>query len=365
MGALKNHMHAVAGRTILLAFGLAACSFKPPGPPPPRDAGPGGPQCAVVPEGGFPLDGGIVVTTVKTNIPVLGSSLAMDGQGDLFAADVLFWTLVVLRPSGLAAYLCDDQPLLPGQTEPDGWPDAGVIPLESPSGVAVAADGALIVTGFDQDQIFKIETSGTWSVLAGSGKAGYLDGPSGEAEFDSPSGVVIDDGGSIYVADNGARIRKIDPQGNVTTFAGGSTPGYADGQGLNARFSGLANLAIDRQGLIYGGDVQNNRIRVIDLNANVTTLAPDAGFAIPWAAAPDNAGNVFVADTGANEIRRVDSSGNVTTIAGDGTPCDTDGTGGPTGTAQLIGPESIVVAPNGDIYASEVANSLRLIHFAQ
>ena len=364
MSALGNYMHSATGKILCLAAGFAACSTRQQGPPPQKDAGPIGFQCQIRPDGGFPLDGGIIVTTVNSSIWITGSSLAMDAQGDLYAANGVYWTLIVLRPSGAAEYLCDDEPPYPGQPEPDGWPDAGVIPLESPMGVAVAGDGTLIVTDFDQDQIIKIDVSGAWSVLAGSGKAGYLDGPAAEAEFHSPTGVVVDDGGNAYVSDDGARIRKIDPQGNVTTFAGGATSGFADGQGANARFSGLTNLAIDQRGLIYGGDANNNRIRLIDMNANVTTLAPDAGFGLPSAAAPDNAGNVYVADTGNNRIAKIDPFGNVTTVAGDGTPCGTDGTGGPNGTAQLIGPDSLVVAPNGDIYASEIGSDLRLIHFA-
>jgi sugar lactone lactonase YvrE len=371
MGAQRKQMRV--GAAISLAA-LAACGSSKGQAPPPVDGGSPGFHCQEIPTGGFPLDGGIIVTTVMSNIGISGASLAVDSQGDLFAADPAWEFVIELKPSGLAAYLWDANP----NPEPDGWPDAGVIQLvDGPAGVAVEGNGAIVVTAYFSHQVFRIDSSGAVTGVAGNGKEGFQDGPASAAEFAGPNGVVVDAAGNAYVSDNGERLRKVDPDGNVTTVAGGATLGFADGPGTTAQFNGLENLAIGQQGLIYAADTFNNRIRVIDVNGNVTTFAGNgsagyldgpaasAEFNLPEGVALDQVGNVYVADTGNGRVRKIDTVGNVTTIAGNGAACATDGTGGPNGTATLAGPDDIAVMPNGDIYSCELSSPLQVIHFAQ
>ncbi len=90
---------------------------------------------------------------------------------------------------------------------------------------------------------------------------GYKDGQGNAAEFNLISDMVIDEQGNIYLADDN-RIRKITPQGSVSTIAGGEA-GYKDGDAGSARFSGPVGLGIDKQGNIYVADANNNRIRKI------------------------------------------------------------------------------------------------------
>ena len=98
-------------------------------------------------------------------------------------------------------------------------------------------------------------------LFAGSGVFGFADGSAGTARFEFPTNIVIDSGGNLFVADNN-RIRKITPQGVVSTIAG-SLAGYADGIGSSSKFNNPTGLAIDSHDNIYVADFANNRIRKI------------------------------------------------------------------------------------------------------
>src|SRR5262249_47566496 len=142
----------------------------------------------------------------------------------------------------------------------------------------------------------------------------------------------------VYVADAGNHaIRRVDSGGAVTTTAGNGSPGFADAQGSLASFNNPQGVAVDpANGVVYVADTGNHTIRKIDPSGNVTTYAGDgtsgfvngagesARFNSPRGVAVDNLGRVFVADTGNHAVRRIDSGGVVTTVAGDGTPGSTD-----------------------------------------
>ena len=101
-----------------------------------------------------------------------------------------------------------------------------------------------------------------------------------EARFDSPSGLAIDAQGVLYVADTGNNaIRRITPDGQVTTLAGDGNPGDQDGVGAAARFNGPIGVAVDASGRVIVADTYNDRIRAIALDGTVTTIAggPEPG----------------------------------------------------------------------------------------
>lgn len=128
-----------------------------------------------------------------------------------------------------------------------------------------------------QGPVFNYDSLWFVTTIAGSStEAGAADGQGLDARFNQPQGIVIDQSGNLLVADaeNNA-IRKITPQGNVTTFAGvlTNTRGYADGVGSAARFGQPCGLAIDASGFLYVGDIVNYRVRKISPSASVTTLA--------------------------------------------------------------------------------------------
>jgi len=198
------------------------------------------------------------------------------------------------------------------------------------NGVAVDSQGNSYVADSGNFLIRKITPGGVVSTFAGGGMgAGYVDGPAASARFYFPTAIAIDAQDNLFVTDLGNnRIRKITPDGTVSTFAGSGTSANVDGTGTAASFMNLDGIAIDSTGNLYVTQYVGN-IRKITPAGVVTTLAGTAGvtggadgtgpaaqFNAPQGIAVDPAGNVFVADTGDCTIRKITQAGVVTTIAG-------------------------------------------------
>jgi DNA-binding beta-propeller fold protein YncE len=205
------------------------------------------------------------------------------------------------------------------------------------------------------------------STLAGDGAPGARDDATGaQSRFGDPFGVAVDRDGNAFVADAGAsnKIRKITAQGAVTTLAGGAE-GYADGAGASASFSTPSGLAIDQDGNVYVADTGNNRIRKITPEGSVSTVAGsgaagsrdgsarEAQFDAPLGVAVDTHGNVYVADTYNDRIRLVSSAGEVKTLAGAGAPGYADGDAG---SARFDTPCGVAVMPSGVIVVADTGN---------
>src|SRR6185436_12709357 len=177
------------------------------------------------------------------------------------------------------------------------------------------------------------------TTLAGDGSPRFRDSqPSVQTAFSDPFGISVTEDGTIYVADAGEnnRIRKIAPDRTVTTFAGGSE-GFADGTAAAASFNTPSGLALSKDGTLFVADTGNNRIRKITPEGQVSTIAGDgtAGYADgpaaqakfngPIGIAVDLRGNVFVADSYNDRIRIITTDGQVSTVAGQGTAGYADG----------------------------------------
>lgn len=173
-------------------------------------------------------------------------------------------------------------------------------------------------------------------VFAGSSNSGNINSVGTSASFNTPMGICKDASGNFYVADygNGA-IRKITPTSSVSTLAGGSNGGYADGPGTTAKFTYPTGVCCDVNGNIFVADSGNRRIRKITPNGVVSTFAGNgsgaivdgigiaASFYSPGAICIDFQGNIFVTDHDYSDynnqkikIRKITPSGVVTTFAG-------------------------------------------------
>jgi sugar lactone lactonase YvrE len=222
-----------------------------------------------------------------------------------------------------------------------GWVNgpAATARFNGPFGLAVDARGFLYVADTGNHRIRKITTSGLVNDLAGSGIAGYADGPADVAQFSSPNAVTVGPDGTVYVGDTGnLRIRAIAPDGTVRTLAGSGQPGYVDGVGPAAKFTATGAIISGPDGSLFVPDAANNVIRKITPAGVVSTFAGngkrghvDGPHGVAQLNAPtrgggvDAAGNVYILDLGDNRIRKIAPDGGITTVAGSETAGYADG----------------------------------------
>jgi hypothetical protein len=214
----------------------------------------------------------------------------------------------------------------------------------------------------------------TVATLAGKpGSPGAVDGPAEAARFSTEVGFpTFDRAGVLFMADAGNNaIRNVTKDGMVTTFAGAlGEAGSADGKGSAARFNRPVGLGFDGDGFLYVADNENHTIRKIAPDGTVTTLAGKAGeagqvdgvggaarFRNPWSIAVDAAGNVYVGEDNGNAIRRVAPDGTVTTLAGNPKRYGyaIDGVGPEAGFGWPFG---LALGPDGTLYVVDVSSNL-------
>jgi sugar lactone lactonase YvrE len=241
-----------------------------------------------------------------------------------------------------------------------------------PYGVAVDGSGNVIVADTYNHSIRKVTPAGVVTTLAGSTAFGSADGTGSAASFRFPGGVAVDRAGNVYVADSrNYKIRKITPDGVVTTLAGSGSSGSADGTGTAASFNLSYGVAVDGSGNVYVADSGNNKVRKVTPGGSVSTLAGSgaagsldgagtaATFNFPAGIAVDSSGNAFVGDRSSNKVRKVAPGGAVTTVAGTGTAGSADGPGI---AATFSMPYGVAVDGSGNVYvADSISNKVRKI----
>lgn len=236
--------------------------------------------------------------------------------------------------------------------------------LLQPLGVTLDASGYVYVSDAAYNQIYKISPDGSTKVtLAGSGSQGFTNGNGASASFYHPVGMAVDAAGNVYVADeDNNAIRKIDPAGNVSTYAGTGSQGSANGYRTSASFYYPCGVAVDASGNVYVADSFNNMIRKIDASGYVTTLAgmgtagwqdgngSTAKFNQPFNMVLDASGNIYVTDRAGQRVRKITPAGVVSTLAGNGTAAYINGNGA---SASLSGPTGIAIDGDNNLYVSD------------
>jgi sugar lactone lactonase YvrE len=259
-----------------------------------------------------------------------------------------------------------------------GYPGLRAVPL-----VAVTTVGtfrfALVGIGLGAQVTI---SPGVIQTVAGSGSTTFSgdNGPATSAGMLTPSGVARDNAGNVYIATYDKRIRRVAPNGTITTVAGtgascsDSTSACGDGgPATSATFIQPANIALDPAGNLYISDALALKVRKVDANGIITTVAGNgtpcspttacgdggsatgASFAAPYGIAFDGKGNLYIADETGNRIRKVSVSGTITTIAGTGTQ-GFSGDNRPAISANLNNPFGVAVDVNGNVYFTDAGN---------
>jgi len=252
------------------------------------------------------------------------SGVAVDGGGNVYVADSGNNLIRKITADGTVSTLAGTVVAVDTSNTITNAPL-----FSGPSGVAVDASGNVYVADAGNNRICVVSPSGVTRTLAGKGSAGSNNGASASATFDNPTGVAVDISGNVYVADLlNNMIRKISPTGVVSTLAGNGSIGSKDGIDTAARFYFPNSLTADASGNVYVTDDINNLIRKIAPDGTVTTLAGSgvagaqngigtaASFSDPAGITVDASGNLYVADANNNLIRKMTPDGTVSTLAG-------------------------------------------------
>ena len=243
-----------------------------------RSIAPDGTVTTVAGSGPSGLYGDMVDGPAETARLFGPEGLTVDSKGNIYVADTLNDRIRRISPDGMVTTVAGGGPRTAHGFEGaliDGSAEAAR--FNDPSDVAVDADGNLYVTDRLNHVIRKITPHGQVSTFAGTGQPGITDGVGQAASFELPNRIAIDSQGNLYVTEGrfldlgertyGFRVRKIAPDGQVTTLAGTGEPGYRDGPALNAQFDVPIGVAVDEKGNVYVVDSGAHRIRRISPDA--------------------------------------------------------------------------------------------------
>lgn len=313
--------------------------------------------------GGWSLD-------IHHTYDTVGKTLYL-GSGEQRSAESLNFNIIKTVAGGVA---------LPGSEIGDGGP-ATEAELFWPYGIAIAPDQGFYVADSQHHRIRYIAPTGVITTVAGIGVFGYSgDGlPATQAQLNSPADVVLAPDGGFYIADtNNHRIRRVGPDGIISTVAGTGTAGYNGDEALatEAQLNVPEGIALGPDGSLYIADTGNQRIRRVGLDGLITTVAgtgtwgydgdggpaTQARLATPKRVAVGPDGALYITDFSNNRIRQVGPDGVITTVAGIGGPGGYNGDGIPATQAQLNSPRGLAIATDGSFYLVDNANQrVRLV----
>ncbi len=271
---------------------------------------------------------------------------------------------------------------VPGTDAFNGDGPALTTEFNFPEGICLDASGALYIADRQNNRVRKMTASGITTV-AGSGGYGYTgdEGQATDATLEFPEAVSVDAAGNIYIADaNNNVVRKVDAAGVIHTIAGNGTMGY-NGDGIAATAASLStpfSVCTDAAGDVYIADFGNSRIRKVTPEGVISTVAGDSVYGyngdggmatkaelkFPSAVLLDAAGDLIIADYGNSRIRKITPAGIISTIAGTGSAGYT-GDGGPATAATLNAPVALALDTRGNLYiADDGNNNVRMINTA-
>ncbi len=312
--------------------------------------------------------------------------MAVDSKGNLYIADMFNNCVRMINPSGIISTFAGTS--IAGYSGDGGL--ARKAKLHHPYYIAVDGADNIYISDSRNSRIRKVDAAGIITTYAGNGSQGYWGdrGPATAAQLSSPAGLAFDQQGNLYIADLlNLRIRKVTPDGMITSVSGRGEPGSAGdgGPASAALLDKPFSVAVSPDGDLYVADCYNNRIRKINTKTGViTTYAGGAGIFggysgdggpatnatlfHPTDVKCDDTGNIFIADKDNFRIRKVDTSGIITTLAGNGVQ-EHGGDGGPATAARFDRPVGLAVDHSGNLFVSETngsydVNSIRYVYLS-
>jgi sugar lactone lactonase YvrE len=297
-------------------------------------------------------------------------SVARDSKGNLYVSDsnncrirkiATNGIITSIAGTGICAYSGDKGP-------------AQSAKLDLPQGIAFNSQQALLIADSNNHVIRKIASSGIVTTIAGNGTAGYSGdgGPALQASLYYPTAVAADSSGNIYIADSSnAGIRKVDPSGIIRTVAGNQVPGFSGDGGLatSAQIGTSASGVVpDDNGNFYIADTQNARVRKVDANGIITTYAGNGSFQISGDGGPATAAGIGPVSslllrgnhlyiTSSADILAVDLTTQIINIIGGGGINGYRGDGGSALSALFSYPQGMATDPAGDIFIADTFNN--------
>jgi sugar lactone lactonase YvrE len=256
--------------------------------------------------------------------------------------------------------------------------------LGSPAAVHIDGAGNVYVADLFSERVFRVDTTGNVTVVAGTGARGGSigdGGPAISANLTYPSGVAVDSAGNIFIADRSfCRIREVSAKtGIISTVAGTGTCFYSGdgGPATSATLNNPSGVAVDSSGNLFIADTNNCLVREVSVSTGVISTvvgtppditgllhcgnSGDGGPAITAkvgfanGVAVDGSGNIFIADPSSCKIRKISASGTISTVAGTGS-CGYSGDGGLATSATLNAPYGVAVDRTGNVFIADTTN---------
>lgn len=261
------------------------------------------------------------------------ADVAVDGRGNVFIAASERNRVLKVDGDGILTVVAGTGGAGFGG---DGGPARQAL-LHSPRSVCLDGEGRVYVADHWNHRVRRIDVNGVITTVAGTDTAGFSgdDGPAVQAELSGPEALEFDESGNLYIGDkNNLRVRRVDPAGVITTVAGGGSNGAGEDNSpaTDAKLGLVEALAIDAAGNLFLAEANSNRVRLVTPDGGIVTVAgtgrpgysggggPATDAELDWPAglAVDGAGNLFIADNGNDRIRRMDTEGRIVTVAGNG-----------------------------------------------